>query len=171
MVRSASPIVSRRCRNASALAAPAPVRQILQDRALRTVVAGTGRRIIALNYPFKPKNARILRKRRITMHGLPDHLESHRRRIELLRLEDAVEATMALSRRRRGVKMPGVSTSTIWASPSIAMPRTGKRVVCTFCVTIETLDPVSRFTSVDLPALGAPMMAAKPARWFSISVK
>ena len=53
----------------------------------------------------------------------------------------------------------------------MAIPRTGKRVVCTFWVTMETLDPVSRLTSVDLPAFGAPMMAAKPARWFSISVK
>ena len=78
---------------------------------------------------------------------------------------------MARSSRRRGVKMPGVSTRTIWASPSMAMPRTGNRVVCTFWVTMETLDPVSRLTSVDLPAFGAPMMAAKPARWFSISVE
>ena len=46
---------------------------------------------------------------------------------------------MARSRRRRGLKMPGVSTSTIWASPSMATPRTGKRVVWTFWVTMETL--------------------------------
>ena len=68
--------------------------------------------------------------------------------------------------------MPGVSTSTIWLCSWIAMPRTGKRVVCTFWVTMETFDPVSRFTSVDLPALGAPMMAAKPARGVgAVSVK
>jgi hypothetical protein len=36
---------------------------------------------------------------------------------------------MARSRRRFGLKMPGVSTSTIWASPSMAMPRTSARVV------------------------------------------
>ena len=46
----------------------------------------------------------------------------------------------------------------------MATPRTGKRVVCTFWVTIETLAPTRRLVRVDLPALGAPMMAAKPAR-------
>jgi hypothetical protein len=29
-------------------------------------------------------------------------------------------------------------------------------------LTIETLEPASWFTSVDFPALGAPMMAQKP---------
>ncbi len=72
--------------------------------------------------------------------------------------------TIERSSRRRGLKMPGVSTSTIWAAPSMATPRTLKRVVCTLGVTIETLEPTSRFTSVDLPALGAPMTAANPAR-------
>jgi hypothetical protein len=74
------------------------------------------------------------------------------------------ERTMARSRRRRGVKMPGVSTSTIWVWPVMATPRTGKRVVWTFWVTIETLAPTMRLTRVDLPAFGAPMMAANPAR-------
>jgi hypothetical protein len=37
-------------------------------------------------------------------------------------------------------------------------------VVCTFWVTMETLEPTSRLTSVDLPAFGAPITAAKPAR-------
>ncbi len=72
--------------------------------------------------------------------------------------------TMARSRRRRGVKTPGVSTSTICDVPSIATPRTGKRVVWTFWVTIETLAPTRRLTRVDLPAFGAPITAAKPAR-------
>ncbi len=61
---------------------------------------------------------------------------------------------MARSSLRRGWKMPGVSTSTIWASPCMATPRTGKRVVCTFWVTIETLAPTRRLVRVDLPALG-----------------
>ena len=77
--------------------------------------------------------------------------------------DDGVAAAWEESR-RRGWKMPGVSTSTIWASPAMATPRTGKRVVCTFWVTIDTLAPTRRLVSVDLPALGAPMMAAKPAR-------
>ena len=38
------------------------------------------------------------------------------------------------------------------------------RVVCTFGVTIETFEPTSALTSVDLPALGAPMTATKPQR-------
>jgi hypothetical protein len=71
---------------------------------------------------------------------------------------------MARSRRRRGLKMPGVSTRMIWVWPVMATPRTGKRVVWTFWVTIETLAPTMRLTRVDLPAFGAPMMAANPAR-------
>ncbi len=72
---------------------------------------------------------------------------------------------MARSRRRLGVKMPGVSTSRTWLSPRIRMPRTRKRVVCALGVTMESLAPVRRFSSVDLPALGAPTMATKPQRW------
>ena len=60
--------------------------------------------------------------------------------------------------------MPGVSTKTIWAAPSIAMPRTTVRVVWTLRDTIETFDPTSALRSVDLPAFGAPMRAAKPQR-------
>ena len=40
----------------------------------------------------------------------------------------------------------------------------GMRVVCTLWLTIETLAPTSALTSVDLPALGAPMTAMKPQR-------
>ena len=72
--------------------------------------------------------------------------------------------TMARSSRRRGAKMPGVSTNTSCAVPSIAMPRTSARVVCTFGLTIVTLAPTSALTSVDLPALGAPIRATKPQR-------
>ena len=71
---------------------------------------------------------------------------------------------MARSRRRLGAKMPGVSTRMIWLWPSMAMPRTRARVVWALCVTMETFAPTSAFTSVDLPALGAPMTAAKPQR-------
>ena len=53
----------------------------------------------------------------------------------------------------------------------MATPRTGKRVVWTFWVTIETLAPTMRLTRVDLPAFGAPIMAAKPAFvWEVVSV-
>ena len=52
----------------------------------------------------------------------------------------------------------------IWVSPAIAMPRTGMRVVCTLGLTMATLEPTSALTRVDLPALGAPMMAQKPQR-------
>ena len=70
--------------------------------------------------------------------------------------------TIAVSSRRFGLKMPGVSTNTICASSCVAMPRTMARVVCTLCVTIETFAPTSRLTSVDLPAFGAPISATKP---------
>ena len=45
------------------------------------------------------------------------------------------------------------------------MPITRRRVVCTLGETIETLVPTSRLSSVDLPTLGAPMIATNPARW------
>jgi hypothetical protein len=73
-------------------------------------------------------------------------------------------STMARSRRRRGAKIPGVSMNTSWLAPSMAMPRSGMRVVCTLWLTIETLAPTRALTSVDLPALGAPMTAMKPQR-------
>ena len=73
-------------------------------------------------------------------------------------------STMARSSRRRGAKMPGVSMKTSWLVPSVAMPRTGMRVVCTLRLTMDTLAPTSALTSVDLPALGAPMTAMKPQR-------
>ena len=60
--------------------------------------------------------------------------------------------------------MPGVSTSRICAAPSIAMPISRARVVCAFGLTIATFWPTSALTSVDLPALGAPITATKPAR-------
>ena len=46
----------------------------------------------------------------------------------------------------------------------LAMPRIRARVVCTLWVTIDTFAPTSRFSSVDLPALGAPIRATKPER-------
>ena len=73
-------------------------------------------------------------------------------------------ATIARSRRRRGWNRPGVSTNTICASPSMATPRIRARVVCTLCVTIETLAPTIWLVSVDFPALGSPIRATKPAR-------
>src|SRR5579859_4247622 len=72
--------------------------------------------------------------------------------------------TMARSSRRFGTKMPGVSTRMIWASPSMTMPRTSERVVCTLLDTIEIFEPTSALISVDLPTLGAPISAANPQR-------
>ena len=94
----------------------------------------------------------------------------HRRRARRCRRRAAppqAASTMARSRRFLGANTPGVSTKTSWLSPSLAMPRSGTRVVCTLCETIDTLAPTSALTSVDLPALGAPMMATKPQRWAS----
>ncbi len=72
--------------------------------------------------------------------------------------------TIALSSRRLGEKMPGVSTRTTCAVPAIITPRTRMRVVCTLRETMVIFAPVSAFTSVDLPALGAPITAATPKR-------
>jgi hypothetical protein len=44
-------------------------------------------------------------------------------------------------------------------APSIAMPRTRARVVCTFGETIDTFAPTRRLSRVDLPAFGAPTRA------------
>ena len=74
------------------------------------------------------------------------------------------EATIARSRRRLGANRPGVSTNTICASPRVRTPRTVERVVCALRVTIETFSPTSALIRVDLPALGAPMMATNPHR-------
>ncbi len=79
------------------------------------------------------------------------------------------DVTIARSRRRFGLKMPGVSTKTIWAAPSMAMPRTRARVVWTLRDTIETLEPTSALSRVDLPAFGAPIRATKPRASVSAS--
>src|SRR5258708_2298530 len=73
-------------------------------------------------------------------------------------------ATMARSSRRRGAKIPGVSTKTSWACACVAMPRSKARVVCTLWETIATLAPTSALISVDLPTLGAPISATNPQR-------
>src|ERR1044072_1099400 len=72
--------------------------------------------------------------------------------------------TIARSSRRRGAKMPGVSISTSCAAPTITMPRTSARVVCTLRLTIDTFAPTIALISVDLPAFGAPISAMKPQR-------
>src|SRR5579863_2996574 len=54
--------------------------------------------------------------------------------------------------------------SRICASASLRMPRIRRRVVCGRGVTIATLCPTSRFTSVDLPTLVRPATATNPAR-------
>src|SRR6516225_1815246 len=50
------------------------------------------------------------------------------------------------------------------ASPSVATPSTRVRVVCGLGVTIASLWPTSRLSSVDLPAFGAPISATWPHR-------
>src|SRR5919108_5881582 len=60
--------------------------------------------------------------------------------------------------------MPGVSTKISWAAPLTVIPRIRRRVVWTLAVTIETLVPTRRLSSVDLPTLGAPRIAIKPQR-------
>src|SRR5512139_695238 len=77
--------------------------------------------------------------------------------------------TMARSSRRFGEKMPGVSMKISWVLPSTAMPRISARVVCTFRDTMVTLEPTSALSSVDLPALGAPISAMKPQRVSAVS--
>src|ERR1700730_14836218 len=71
---------------------------------------------------------------------------------------------MARPSRRRGEKIPGVSTKISCAAPSMAMPRTRVRVVCTLGVTMEILAPTNALINVDLPTLGAPISATKPQR-------
>src|SRR5688572_14023908 len=71
---------------------------------------------------------------------------------------------MARSSRRRGAKMPGVSTRMICERSSMTMPRISARVVCTLLETMVTFEPTSALTSVDLPTFGAPISATKPQR-------
>ena len=52
----------------------------------------------------------------------------------------------------------------------MAMPITRMRVVCTLGETMLTFEPTSALTRVDLPALGAPTMATKPARVLQVCV-
>src|SRR5215813_3314070 len=52
----------------------------------------------------------------------------------------------------------------ICATPSIVMPSSRVRVVCGLGVTIASLRPTSRLSSVDLPAFGAPISATWPHR-------
>src|ERR1700722_871201 len=65
---------------------------------------------------------------------------------------------------------PGVSISRICASASLRIPRSRRRVVCGRGVTIATLWPTNRFTSVDLPTLVRPATATKPARCSAIAL-
>src|SRR6478735_8646849 len=58
--------------------------------------------------------------------------------------------------------MPGVSRNAIWPSGRVTMPRTTWRVVCGLSVTIETFSPTTRFTNVDFPEFGRPMIETNP---------
>src|SRR5581483_1435795 len=55
-----------------------------------------------------------------------------------------------------------------WASGSERMPRMRRRVVCGRGVTIATFCPTRQLSRVDLPTLGRPPRATKPARWLSV---
>ena len=64
------------------------------------------------------------------------------------------EVDIARSSRRRGLKMPGVSTKIIMRLPgSMAMPRTSARVVCTLRERREPLEPTKLVQDVDLPGI------------------
>ena len=63
-------------------------------------------------------------------------------------------STMARSSRRRGAKMPGVSMNTSWLAPSMAMPRTGMRVVCTLWLTMRDLGADQRVDQRRLAGVG-----------------
>src|SRR6516165_2779239 len=62
----------------------------------------------------------------------------------------------------------------ICAGPSIAIPSNRVRVVCGLGVTMASLRPTNRLSSVDLPAFGAPISATWPHRaggaWASSTV-
>ena len=72
-------------------------------------------------------------------------------------------STIRTFRRCSGRWMPGVSMNTIWPPSPLRTPRMRVRVVCGLSETIATFWPTSRFSSVDLPALGRPTSATKPA--------
>ena len=80
-------------------------------------------------------------------------------------------ATIARSSRRFGAKMPGVSTRISCAGGRITTARMRNRVVCGLGETMLTLVPDAALTRVDLPALGAPMMAIRAQRVSVISVR
>src|SRR5271157_4008709 len=69
-----------------------------------------------------------------------------------------------------GLLTPGVSTSTIcpagrlplWST--LTMPWMRLRVVCGLRVTMASFSPTSALSSMDLPALGRPMMETNPER-------
>src|SRR5271157_5662628 len=69
-----------------------------------------------------------------------------------------------------GLLTPGVSTSTICPAgrlplrSTLTMPWMRLRVVCGLRVTMASFSPTSAFSSVDLPALGRPMMETNPER-------
>ena len=58
--------------------------------------------------------------------------------------------------------MPGVSRKIIWHFLSLYIPVIFFLVVCGFGVTIESLKSRSLLSNVDFPALGGPMIIAKP---------
>src|SRR6185436_1843521 len=76
----------------------------------------------------------------------------------------AVRFMARLSARRSPRCNPGVSTNAICTPGRLSTPSTRCRVVWGREVTMETFSPTSAFSSVDLPTLGRPTSAAKPAR-------
>ena len=78
--------------------------------------------------------------------------------------EAAVRFMARLSARFSPRCRPGVSTKAICTPGRLSMPSTRWRVVCGRDVTMESFSPTSALSSVDLPTLGRPTSAAKPAR-------
>ena len=76
---------------------------------------------------------------------------------------DQAAATIARSSRRRGAKMPGVSTKMICVWPSIAMPMRRLRVVCALGVTIASLLPDEAVEQGRLAGIRRPDQRDEPA--------
>src|SRR6266702_434290 len=62
---------------------------------------------------------------------------------------------------------PGVSKNAICIPGAVWTPRMRVRVVCGLGETMATFSPSTRLRRVDLPTLGRPTMATKPARSFA----
>src|SRR6185295_10957982 len=76
--------------------------------------------------------------------------------------ESSIAFSMLLCNSYFGSITPGVSEKTTWNSFVLRMPLMRWRVVCALGVMMEIFSPMRAFNSVDLPALGFPMMVTNP---------